>query len=99
MVGGVDRRSGAAGGPKLVGRVLVHREGEVVERSPEHDAVVTGRRVDTDVLVEDVVEHRGRVTVEGITPTTAAAVVVHDALAGGDRNPVGGVRNSVRVVG
>src|SRR5262245_21217595 len=93
--------SGPFGSHLLTQRVrtdLVDLEREVFERSGEHHAVVAARTFDGHVFVDDVVEHRLRIAREGIAPTATAAVVVHDALAGVDRNPVRGVRDLVLVV-
>src|SRR3954468_8814538 len=77
--------------PELFGRVGVDGERQLFQRAGEHDAVLAGRGLDADVLVEHVVQHRLRVAVERASPAAASAVVVHDPLAGRDRLPVRGV--------
>src|SRR5262249_16037566 len=63
-------------------RLVIDRQGEVPRIAGQHDAVVAPRAVHRDVLVEHVVEHALRETVERIAPATPSAVVVLVALAG-----------------
>src|SRR5204862_5547379 len=74
---------------QLLGGRDVDGERQVFQRSRQHHGVVALCTSDADVLVEHVVEDRLRITVEGVAPPAAAAVVVDDALAGIERHPVG----------
>src|SRR2546421_12965488 len=78
--------------------LLVDLEGEVLERAAQHHAVVALGALEAHVLVEHVVEHGLRLTVEWAAPTAATAVVVHDPLRRPDRHPLGRVLHVERVL-
>src|SRR5258708_549720 len=97
-----DARSasdGTALGTSTLRGGFVDSEREILKGSREDDAIVALGTLDTDVLVEHIIEHGLGFTIERIAPSATATVVIHDPLSGADRHPVGGVLDAIRIVG
>src|SRR5260370_22607580 len=97
-----DARSGSDGtalGTSTLRGGFVDSEREIRKGSREDDAIVALGTLDTDVLIEHIIEHGLGFTVERIAPSATATVVIHDPLSGADRHPVGGVLDAIRIVG